>query len=111
MSNYETENTEAMEPLFMVHVAGKPAPVVYHEHLPTAVAEATRLANKERAEVAVLQVVAFGRPQTDAPLDWTFANNVHRHDCTTTECGADEDTDDAEAALRRVIDLLFEGRR
>lgn len=85
------ERNEQFAPSYMVYVAGKSAPTVFHDSLQTAIGEATRLANKERAEVAVLQVVAVGQPDPQTPLDWFFADNVE-----VACCGA-------EAAIRSSL--------
>jgi nucleotide-binding universal stress UspA family protein len=98
---------EQFAPSYMVYVAGKSAPTVFHDSLQTAIGEATRLANKEQAEVAVLQVVAVGQPDPRTPLDWFFADNVEVACCGAVAEQPDEN-EEADPLAERLDALLAE---
>jgi hypothetical protein len=120
-TNYcQCDEKETLAPSYMVHVAGKPAPEVYHFDLQEAVAEATRLARKEQREVAVLQTIAVAAPQ-EQPVEWAFADNVIPNGPTqeaiasaVTGDPVSEDEEQARAAFAKtfakVIDALFDPR-
>jgi Flp pilus assembly protein TadD len=113
-TNYcQCEEKETLAPSYMVHVAGKPAPTVYHLDLQEAVAEATRLARKEQREVAVLQTIAVATPQ-EQPVEWAFADNVIRNgpaqeaiaSAVTGDPLSDEE-ERARAAWAKIVNELF----
>ena len=110
-SNYcQCEETQTLAPSYMVHVAGKPAPTVYHFDLQEAVAEATRLARKEQREVAILQTIAVATPQ-EQPVEWTFADNVHRNPAPSLEEDASEEwVRAARAACDKIVEELLGSR-
>jgi hypothetical protein len=94
----QCEKKETLAPSYMVHVAGKPAPVQYHFDIQEAIAEATRLARKEQREVGVLQVIAVASPQ-EQPIEWIFVDNV-----VVKEKEAEDVTN---TRLKELLGLLF----
>ena len=110
-TNYcQCEEKETLAPSYMVHVAGKPAPTVYHFDLQEAVAEATRLARKEQREVAVLQTIAVATPQ-EQPVEWAFADNVIRKEPSEDENPFEDGSEEqARVAFDKVIAALFDPR-
>jgi hypothetical protein len=106
-TNYcQCEEKETLAPSYMVHVAGKPAPEVYHFDLQEAVAEATRLARKEQREVAVLQTIAVATPQ-EQPVEWTFADNVIRKEPSVASADENPFEDGSEEQARVAFDKVI----
>jgi hypothetical protein len=108
-TNYcQCEENETLAPSYMVHVAGKPAPTVYHFDLQEAVAEATRLARKEQREVAILQTIAVATPR-EQPVEWSFADNVIRKEPASAP-EEEESEEQAREAWAKLVEKLFGSR-
>jgi hypothetical protein len=107
-TNYcQCDEKETLAPSYIVHVAGKPAPEVYHFDLQEAVAEATRLARKEQREVAVLQTIAVATPQEQS-IEWAFADNVIRKEPSADENPFENGSEEqARAAWDKLFSELF----